>query len=89
MLDIEQQFSVNGYQLVSEKKIPQTLFQSHKENNHRDVGDHRESFSGRIVQKDNLPAVSPPGFPLFRNPSEKHECFSEGFLNKGTLAEKD
>jgi hypothetical protein len=31
---------------------------------------------------DNQPAVSPPGFPFVSEPSEKHECFSEGLLTK-------
>jgi G3E family GTPase len=54
--------------LVSEKKIPHTKSQSHKENNHRAHREHRESFSAFVF--------------FFRKPSEKHECFSEGLLKK-------
>jgi hypothetical protein len=63
-----QQFSVSAYQLVSEKKIPHTKSQSHKENNHRAHREHRESFSAIVS--------------FFSKPSEKHSCFSEGLLKK-------
>jgi hypothetical protein len=38
---------------------------------------------------DNRPAGSPPGFPFTNKASEKHWCFSEALLVKGTKAEKD
>ncbi|MGM0599704.1 MAG: hypothetical protein ACQETH_07765 [Candidatus Rifleibacteriota bacterium] len=54
--------------MVSEKKIPHTKPQSHKENNHRALREHRESFSAIVS--------------FFSKPSEKHLCFSEGLLKK-------
>jgi hypothetical protein len=59
--------------------------------NHRGIRGHRVDFLIFFSQDcpvDNQPAVSPPGFPFFSKPSEKHECFSEGLLKKGTMAEK-
>jgi hypothetical protein len=61
--------SVSVYQLVFEKNIPHTNYQSHKENNHRAHKEHRESFSAIV--------------PGVNKPSEKHQCFSEGLLSPG------
>ncbi|MGM0601609.1 MAG: hypothetical protein ACQETH_17485, partial [Candidatus Rifleibacteriota bacterium] len=52
--EIAQQFSVSSYQLVSEKKIPHTKSQSHKENNHRALREHRESFSAIVFTVNYL-----------------------------------
>ncbi|MGM0600951.1 MAG: hypothetical protein ACQETH_14165 [Candidatus Rifleibacteriota bacterium] len=64
----KQQFSVSVYQLVFEKNIPHTKYQSHKETNHRAHREHREFFSAIVS--------------FFSKPSEKHSCFSEGLLKK-------
>jgi hypothetical protein len=77
MSNLNRKSSNSRYATIScfqKKKIPHTKSQSHKENNHRALREHRETFSANVS--------------FFSKPSEKHSCFSEGLLKKESRAVK-